>query len=236
MKLNGTVKVVNDVPAAFAEVVNQAFITRLNKRFSFMLSGGDTARACYERLAETHRSSIDWGLVDFYWGDERCVPFGHPDSNYGMAKHALLDRLGQFGSAHPMQCKPNNAQASADSYAEIISQLAQVDLIHLGMGPDGHTASLFEGTPLVDPDSVESQALVACTEDPSGKNPHLRLTVTLSTIAKARLVVFTVAGESKRAGFADLLAGKPLPAAVVKAPEIIWLVDKQAAPSLSEKR
>jgi len=102
---------------------------------------------------------------------------------------------------------------------------AGIDLIHLGMGPDGHTASLFPGTTTLD---AEPGELVAATEDPNGLNPHPRLTLTLPAINSARLAVFTVAGASKADAVARLLRGDDIPAARVHAGRTVWLVDGPA--------
>ena len=101
-----------------------------------------------------------------------------------------------------------------------------IDLIHLGMGPDGHTASLFPNAPTLDAGPDE---LVAATQDPNGRNPHPRLTVTLPVINAARVAVFTVAGESKQDAVAALRRGDDIPAARVKAQRVVWLVDEAAS-------
>jgi 6-phosphogluconolactonase len=108
-----------------------------------------------------------------------------------------------------------------------VAQAGRLDLVHLGLGPDGHTASLFPGSPALDADPGR---LVVMNTDPTGRNPHERMTLTFSGIARARLVVFTVAGEDKRAAFAGVRAGDPsLPASRVRADRVLWLVDPTAA-------
>ncbi len=87
--MNGELVVLDDLPRAFTEHVATAFSSRANDDFSFVLSGGSTARSCYECLAEDDDSQIDWWKVDFYWGDERCVPLDSEDSNYRLAREAL---------------------------------------------------------------------------------------------------------------------------------------------------
>ncbi|HEX3334078.1 MAG TPA: 6-phosphogluconolactonase, partial [Acidimicrobiales bacterium] len=114
------------------------------------------------------------------------------------------------------------------AYQRVMSDLVTgpgIDLIHLGMGPDGHTASLFPGAPTLD---AEPGELVAATEDPNGVNPHPRLTLTLPAINSARLAVFTVAGDSKAQAVARLVRGDDLPAARVHAGRTLWLVDGPA--------
>jgi len=216
---------VDDVPHAFRDVVVEAFAARPGPRFALVLSGGPTARACYEVLAAA--GGIDWTVVDVYVGDERLVPPDDGDSNARLITEALLDRVGPVGSFRPMPTERPVEECVA-AYQRIISDVVTgpgIDLIHLGMGPDGHTASLFPGDPGLD---VDPGRLVLATEDPNGRNPHPRLTLTLPAINSARLAVFTVAGASKADAVAALLRGEDLPAARVHAGRTIWLVDGPA--------
>lgn len=102
--MNGSLVIVDDVPTAFAERVVTTFAHRVGDTFSMALSGGDTARHCYERLADRGDGNVDWWKVDLYWGDERCVPLDDPDSNYRLAREALLDRVGAANATYPMRC------------------------------------------------------------------------------------------------------------------------------------
>jgi 6-phosphogluconolactonase/glucosamine-6-phosphate isomerase/deaminase len=118
--------------------------------------------------------------------------------------------------------------ACVESYQRTMADLVSgpgIDLIHLGMGPDGHTASLFPGAPTLDAGPGE---LVVSTEDPNGRNPHPRLSLTLPAINSARLAVFTVAGAGKAEAVAALLRGDDMPAARVHAGRTVWLVDAAA--------
>jgi 6-phosphogluconolactonase len=217
---------VDDVPRAFADAVVEAFGSRSGPRFALVLSGGPTARKCYEVLAGD--GGIDWSLVDVYVGDERIVPPDDEDANQRLIRESLLDRVGGAGSFHPWDTTLPVDECVA-AYQRVISDLVTgpgIDLIHLGMGPDGHTASLFEGSPALDAAPGE---LVAASEDPSGTNPHPRLTLTLPVINSARLAVFTVSGASKAPAVAALLRGDDLPAARVHAGRTLWLVDGPAA-------
>ncbi|HEX2064283.1 MAG TPA: 6-phosphogluconolactonase, partial [Acidimicrobiales bacterium] len=101
--MNGELRVVQDVPGEFSQRVVTAFENRQEEDFSLVLSGGDTARRCYERLAADSSSRIAWWLVDVYWGDERCVPPDDPASNELLARQALLERVGTARSIHPMR-------------------------------------------------------------------------------------------------------------------------------------
>ena len=194
-------------------------------RFALVLSGGPTARASYEVLAG--RDGIDWTLVDVFVGDERLVPPDDEDANQRLIRETLLDKVGPVGSFTPMPTELPIDQCVA-AYQRVMSDLVTgpgIDLIHLGMGPDGHTASLFPGAPTLDAGPGE---LVAATEDPNGVNPHPRLTLTLPAINSARLAVFTVAGTSKADAVARLVRGDDIPAARVHAGRVLWLVDAAA--------
>ena len=220
--MNGELIVVEDVPGEFAERVIEAFHNRPEEEFSVALSGGSTARRCYERLADDGAEQIDWWAVDVYWGDERCVPPDDPASNERLVRESLLERVGAAHAVYPMRC-----EEGPDPYQLRIGELGRIDLVHLGMGPDGHTASLF-------PDSAALTAdpgrLVVLNEDPNGLNPYKRMTLTYSAIARARLVIFTVSGEEKRDCMRRIAAGEDLPANRVQAERIVWLVDESAAP------
>ena len=216
---------VDDVPRAFAETVLEVYAARPGPRCALVLSGGPTARACYKVLATVE--GIDWGVVDVYVGDERVVPPDDVDANQRLIKETLLDRVGPVGSFSPMPTVGPVDECVA-AYQRTMSDLVTgpgIDLVHLGMGPDGHTASLFPGAPTLD---AGPGVLVLATEDPNGVNPHPRLTLTLPAINSARTAVFTVAGSSKAAAVAALLAGKDLPAARVHAGRTLWLVDGAA--------
>lgn len=218
----GDVKVVEDVPGEFAERVVEAFLNRPGDGFSLVLSGGNTARRCYERLAADGADQIDWWQVDVYWGDERCVQPDHPDSNERLGREALLERVGAANAVFPMRC-----DEGPDPYQQRVAQAGRLDLVHLGLGPDGHTASLFPGSTGLDADPGR---LVVMNEDPKGDNVHRRMTLTFSGIARARLVVVTVEGEEKRDAFAAVRRGDPdVPAARIQADRVIWLVDPAAA-------
>lgn len=218
----GEVVVVDDVAPEFAERVVEAFHGRPGDGFSFALSGGPTARRCYERLAADAADQIDWWQVDVYWSDERCVPPDSPDSNERLGREALLEQVGAANAIYPMRC-----EEGPDPYQQRIAQAGRLDLIHLGLGADCHTASLFPHSPALDADPGR---LVAMNEDPSGRNPFQRMTLTFSGIARARLVVFTVSGTEKREAFAAVRRDDPdCPAVRVKADRILWLVDRAAA-------
>jgi len=211
--MNGDVRVVDDVAQAFVDVVVQ------NAPESIALSGGDTARDCYERL---RAASVKWDSVAVLFGDERWVPVDDPESNEGMARSVLLDDV-HPRAIHSMRDAGRTPDDAAAAYDKLLRDTGPVALIHLGMGPDGHTASLFPGTSALG----EEVRLVVPNGDDA--HPHLRLTFTFPAIARSELVVFTVSGEDKRDAFARVQAGEDLPAARVTAPRVLWLVDPAAA-------
>jgi 6-phosphogluconolactonase len=220
--VNGELIVTADVPGAFASLVVECYGSRPREQLALALSGGETARACYERLAAEGAEDIDWWKVDVYWGDERCVPADHPDANQLLGRQALLERVGAANSVRPMRCEDG-----PEAYQLLVGELGFFDLVHLGMGPDGHTASLFPDSPAL---AAEPGQLVTLSEDPHGRNPHRRMTLTLAGIARSRLVVFTVAGESKAEAMRAVYEGADLPAARVTSERVVWLVDPAASP------
>ena len=202
--------------AEFAARVVQAFQSRANEGFSLVLSGGETARACYQRLADQAVSGddqLDWWKVDLYWGDERCVPLDDPDSNYRLARETLLERVGAANATYPMRC-----DEGPDPYQLRVGELGHFDLVHLGLGPDGHTAV---AVPRLGRPRRRSRAGWWCmNDDPLATNPHRRMTLTFAGIARARLVLVTVAGESKREALARVVAGDDVPAARIAAEQV----------------
>jgi len=220
--VNGELTVVDDLPGAFAERVIHAFANRPEELFSLALSGGSVARELYERLADDSANSIDWLSVNVYWGDERCVPPDDADSNQLLGRQALLERVGAANAVYPMSCEDG-----PDAYQLRLGEIGKLDVVHLGLGHDGHTASLFPDSAALDADPGQ---WVARNEDPHGNNPHPRMTLTLSGLARARLILFTVAGEDKRDVLQAIVDGADLPAARVTADKIVWLVERSAAP------
>jgi 6-phosphogluconolactonase len=224
--VQGELVVVDDVPGEFAERVIEAFHSRPHDAFSFAVSGGDLARQSYERLADDAGSQIDWWNVDVYWGDERCVPLDDESSNYRLVREALLEKVGAVNANYPMRC-----DEGPDPYQLRLGELGRFDVVHLGMGPDGHTASLFPSSAALDADPGR---LVVMNEDPSGRNPHTRMTLTFAGIARARLALVTVTGEAKREALARAAADDPaIPATHIRADRVLWIVDPAAAGDLA---
>jgi 6-phosphogluconolactonase len=214
------------VPEAFAALVAEAYAHRRGERFSMLLSGGALAARCYDACAAAP-GALDWSEVDLYLGDERMVPADDPDANQRLVREHLIDPVGGVRSFSPMPTD-GDPDGCAAAYQGILARLLEgpgVDLIHLGVGPDGHTASLFPGAASLNADADQ---LVLATEDPNGANPHPRLTITLPVIARAGLVAFTVSGTEKRAALARVLGGEDVPAARVRAQDVRWIVDAAA--------
>ncbi|MCW5852463.1 MAG: 6-phosphogluconolactonase [Anaerolineae bacterium] len=205
-------------------------------RFSVALSGGSTPRALHAHLAaEPLRSDVDWGRVHVFWGDERCVPPDHPDSNYRMARETLLDHVPiPAGQVHRMPGELPPTEAAAAYEAELRSFFGaagepRFDLALLGMGDDGHTASLFPGTAAL----AETERWVAANW--VEKLNTWRLTLTVPTINQAANVVFLVAGAGKADRLREVLRGPYQPTALPSqfirpiAGRLAWFVDMAAA-------
>jgi len=161
------------------------------ERVSLMLSGGNTPRAVYNVLAVPPLASrLPWERVDFYFGDERAVPREDPESNYDMARRALFDPLGASpGQVFRMEADDFDIEAAAARYAAQLPE--SIDLALLGVGADGHTASLFPGQPALD----ETERRVVVVRGP--KPPVLRLTVTPPVLVEAGEIVVLAAGSDK---------------------------------------
>jgi 6-phosphogluconolactonase len=206
VELPGQVKIVNDVPQAFARLVAEGAPR------SIALSGGPTAEKCYAAL---RAEPVDWSMVDVFFGDDRNVPVDHADSNEGMVRRVL------FGDVSPKAIH-SMYELGADGYDRLVRAAPPIDLVHLGLGPDGHTASLFPGSIALD----ERERFVVDTEDEL--HPHPRITFTFPAIERSKLAVVTVAGEEKRDAIQRIRAGEALPAARIRAQQVLWLGDAAA--------
>ena len=193
-----------------------------------VLSGGNTPRALYRELVARGRAFLPWDQIDLWWGDERCVPPDHPESNFGMTKAELIKPLDLDSSLwHRMKGEEEPA-AAAQSYEEHIQgclgSRPVFSVVLLGIGNDGHTASLFPGEPL-DPDR-----LVIASKAPSGQP---RISLTPKVINAARHVRFLVSGAEKAGVLAAIVnQTTDVPAASIQNPDLAWLVDEAAAKSL----
>ncbi len=200
------------------------------KRCRLALAGGSSPRPVYERLAAA--AGIDWGKVHVFWGDERSVPPDHEASNYGMAQRALLSKVAiPSGNVHRILGEKPPGEA-ARLYAREVGD-EPMDVTLLGMGDDGHTASIFPDTP--DLDTAER---VVATRSPNP--PPDRVSMTLRALSDSRSVLFLVGGASKANRVAEVFdqiasGRRELPAArVAPRGELVWLMDAAAAARLDE--
>jgi 6-phosphogluconolactonase len=233
---------VYDNPEELAQAAAREFAARAAEaigergRFAVVLAGGSTPKATYGILARDYADTIDWINVHVFFGDERSVPPDHDDSNYRMVREALLDHV-SIGSVHRMQ-----GELSPDEAAEAYEQelrdffgpddLPGFDLILLGTGDDGHTASLFPETSALE---VHDRWVVA---NPVLKLETTRITLTVPVINAARTVYFLVAGEGKAGPVAEILEGDPdpreYPASLIQpANGPTWMLDRAAASGLT---
>jgi 6-phosphogluconolactonase len=202
------------------------------------LSGGSTPKLMFQILADQFRDEVDWSRMQFFWSDERHVPPDHPESNYRMANEALLSHVPVLANnIHRIYGENPNAAGAASEYEETIitvtkQPLPRVDLIFLGLGTDGHTASIFPGSEVLH----ETKRLVAAPYVEKFKS--YRITMTLPLLNNGASVVFLVSGAEKAEIVKAVLEGEnEYPAQAVKPVqgELIWMLDKEAASKLSSE-
>jgi len=212
----------------------------LHGRFTFALTGGTTPGEVYSLLgSEPIRSQIDWQLVHIFWGDERCVPHNNPESNFYLAQEVLLNNVAiPKSQIHPVPADQIDRDAASQTYVVEMQHvfgtngIPSFDLIHLGMGPEGHTASLFPHQASLH----EQHCLVMPVTVP--KPPPDRLTFTPPLLNAAKNVLFLVAGSEKADALHAVLEGEyqpdEYPAQIVRPPngEVVWMLDKAAAQNL----
>lgn len=216
-------------------------------RVLIALSGGSTPQTLYQALTCSEwKQRFDWDRMVFLFGDERCVPPDHPESNFGIAQAALFGPLGiKPDHIHRMRGEASDPAAAAQDYEQTIRQLTdcstptipRLDIVLLGLGDDGHTASLFPGTTAL----FDRGNLVAVGRSPKGISS--RLTLTLGVINRATVVLFLVAGQGKASIVRAILephnqTERGLPAALVQ-PEVgrlIWLLDQSAGAALKVRQ
>lgn len=206
-----------------------------SRRFLLALAGGSTPRALYRLLASEYRQKIPWAQVHFFWGDERYVASNHPGSNYRMARETLLDQVpGLAENVHPMPTTLAEPEQAARAYEQVLSGYfpgvwPRFDLVLLGLGADGHTVSLFPGSPALE----ERKRWVVAARAPA--EPAVRLTLTLPAINHARHVYFFVAGAEKaealRRAFEEPPDTARCPAGAVRPLDgfLVWWVDRGAS-------
>ena len=207
--------------------------------FTVALSGGSTPQALYQLLADVHEpfhAQVPWSRTHFFWSDERHVPPDHPDSNYRMAHEAMLSRVPvPESNIHRVPSENPDAAAAANEYEQTILQLTkqsvpQLDLILLGLGSDGHTASIFPGSEVLH----ETKRLVAAPW--VEKFNTYRITMTLPLLNNGASVLFLVSGAEKAEIVQKVMEGpKQYPAQAVQPThgQLLWMLDKDAAAGLS---
>jgi 6-phosphogluconolactonase len=226
-------------PEGLADAVARHIVARaaqaISSRglFTLALAGGSTPQATYSRLAtRDSRLKLDWRLVHILWGDERCVPPDDPRSNYRMAKEALLDRVPiPADQIHRIRGEDDPEKAAAEYERQLRALLGSdgLDLVLLGLGEDGHTASLFPGQAAVH----ETARWVVAVPAPDGT--MWRITLTPPVINAARNVTFVVSGANKAARLQQVLQGPStpdiLPAQAIRPTQgrLTWMVDEAAA-------
>ncbi len=214
----------------------QAAVGR-NGRATIALSGGDTPRMMYAHFAQALPASLPWDRIHLFWGDERCVPPEHPRSNFGMARDAFIAHVPVPPSnVHRMrgELPPDRAAAAyREELRALFGQgLPRFDVVHLGLGDDGHTASLFPFDPVLD----ERERTVCATRQPG--TGEARITLTLPVINAAARVDFLVLGADKAAIVRTVLHGEREPARVPAqgvAPAggtVVWTLDSASAEQL----
>ena len=185
---------------------------------TLVLAGGTTPARCYAVLTGLE---IAWGRVTVLFGDERCVPPDHPDSNYRMARETLLDRVAP-ATVHRMPAELGPEEGAA-LYSPVVAAVAPLDLVLLGIGEDGHTASLFPGHP-----GIHAKGWAIGIAD-SPKPPPQRVTLTLSTLRGARRVIILATGAGKADAVAKAKRGE-VPSGMIAGAR--WLIDHEAAAGL----
>ena len=213
----------------------------INERGCFLvaLNGGNTPTRLFQLLAADYRDKVDWNNIHIFWGDERCVPVDDPGSSYGQAKEMLFDHV-SVPEANIHRIKGElDPPSAAKEYAQILKLFAEVDLdfprfdlVYLGMGEDGHTASLFPGSQV-----DVTEAVIPVTANYQDR-PANRVTLTPIVFNQAHMVVFMATGEKKANTLAEVLSDRynpelfPAQRIDPKDGQLIWLVDEDAASKL----
>lgn len=247
MSFEGDVKRLPTPPqlfqAAADEIIRAANeAVKQRGRFAIALSGGSTPKGLYTLIAANAASSLPWDKIFFFFGDERHVPPDHPDSNFRMAEETLLSKVSvPVSNAFRIPAELPDATVAADAYEETLrnffslkpGEFPRFDLILLGLGKDGHTASLFPETAAL---REKSRLVVANWVE---KLKSWRITLTLPLLNAARIAVFLVSGTDKAAILHEVLEGKgpdeKYPARLVRPKDgkLIWFVDRAAASELA---
>jgi len=218
---------------SFNEIANQSIAKR--GRFLVALSGGSTPMQLYKLLGDSFQNKVDWAHVHFFWGDERCVPVDDAGNSYGQTKKVLFDKINIPDENIHRVLSELEPDSAAREYAKTLSGFAEppldwprFDLTLLGMGDDGHTASLFPNSPV----DVDSPTL-AVTANYQGR-PANRVTLTPKVLNSSRNIMFLVSGKSKAAALSKVFNDDYIPAELPVqriTPEdgsLTWLIDEEA--------
>jgi 6-phosphogluconolactonase len=226
-------EVAREAANRFVSIVAHAIEDRGVARVA--LSGGSTPKRVYPLLLEpARRDALDWSAVEFFWGDERAVPPDHPESNFGVAYGMLISQLPRMrpDRVHRMQAESPDPAAAALAYETELRLAFEArgdvppafDLVWLGMGPDGHTASLFPGTAALDETVRWAVANWVPAQD------AWRMTLTFPVLNAAHETLFVVTGADKADALSRVQTGDPdLPAARITGGAVRWIVDAAAA-------
>ncbi len=225
--MNPVIQKVTAIEPAFAETLSTLINSLLKTKDEILiaLSGGPTAKKCYEYFFSQFKSAINFNKINLIIGDERCVSESDPDSNYGMIKSIL-----EFNSIVPAKLVPLSCNTIGEQTQVILDAFKTIDIVHLGLGSDGHTASLFPDSPAL---KLDESVSIALNEDPHGVNLHKRITLTLGPINSALYRIITVSGAEKADILKRALDGEPLPVNQLNRSDLIWLIDEDAASKLT---
>jgi 6-phosphogluconolactonase len=228
-------------PAALAKAAAERVLARMaanSGRIAICLTGGSSPKALYQLLAtEPYRNRIAWDRVHWFIGDERFVPVNDPRNNMAMARGAFLDRCAPASKIHPIPTDAANPDEAAERYARELQSFYGAealdaahplfDLVLMGVGPDGHTASLFPGFPAIE----ETNRWVVGVPKANVEPFVPRVSLTLPTLSCCREMLFEVAGQEKRPILTRVLSGENLPANRAQSiGETVWLIDEAARP------
>jgi 6-phosphogluconolactonase len=227
-------KSIDELSEKFAQILLEV-LGHGKKPINIALSGGSTPKAVFDYLAENYKTKIDWNRINFFWGDERCVPSNHHESNYLMTQEHLFNKI-DFPPKNIFKIDGgNNPKSEAQRYSEVIRKnvplengIPSFDLIMLGLGKDGHTGSIFSNSINL----ILDNNICAVSEHPVTHQKRITLTGTI--INNAKKIIFLVTGGSKNKTVDIVLNKKEgyekLPASYIKSAkgELIWLFDQEA--------
>jgi 6-phosphogluconolactonase len=227
-------KSIDELSEKFAQILF-SILKNEKRQINIALSGGSTPKTVFDYLSDNYKTKIDWNRINFFWGDERCVPSNHPESNYLMTQEHLFNKINISPKNVFMIDGGNNPKLEAQKYSEVIrknvpleNSIPSFDLIILGLGKDGHTASIF-------PNNIKliiDNNICAIAEQPV--THQKRITLTGTVINNAKKIVFLVTGESKNKTVDIILNRKEgyekLPAAhiIPTNGKLVWLLDNEA--------